>query len=458
MEVKSNMFKAFVLRCKKVLFLIVIICFSCCAEYAVETERKSSDYVATRSITFPSSLTDFFSHSCNGLDSVINTLRNINKEKNFIGSFLKKYGIPLWNYTLILKGEDEVSFYVPLFQGKSNLSINAFWFFHITDGKIIYAPFRRADDRIKKHEQRFVLDLLSWRVFGENNTSGLIFEEKESSSRAWIVTERCWDVYTGTANNLEYKYTNCVQNAFWVDETVYWITTAPEDDSSGGSTTVGGGGNSGTGGGGSSSASASDIFSNDDFNDVSWDMADYLLEDILNDCMGEALYNGIKEKLNGDKIKIRFIENEASSYNWNDKVLSISVDQLESHVLFHEMFHLYQTLSEAQFTFENSLMNREIETHFAQFLFFKHQSPLWNVETNYIYQNNERLRTCPLINRYIDDYGNIKDENLKYRFESLLVGNIVDAYCNDGYDNYPFNYDSADQTFNIVKELTKNCK
>ena len=65
------------------------------------------------------------------------------------------------------------------------------------------------------------------------------------------------------------------------------------------------GGNGGIGGG-SSSASASDIFSNDDFNDVSWNMVDYLLEDILNDCMGEALFNGIKEKLNGDKIKIRF--------------------------------------------------------------------------------------------------------------------------------------------------------
>lgn len=128
------MFKNCIRRYKMILLLGLVACFSCYTEYMFETEKNTPSPASARSISFPSSLTDFFSHSCNGLDSVINTLRNINKEKNFIGGFLKKYGIPLWNYTLILKGEDEVSFYVPLYQGKSLLSIDAFWFFHISDG------------------------------------------------------------------------------------------------------------------------------------------------------------------------------------------------------------------------------------------------------------------------------------------------------------------------------------
>lgn len=168
---EGNLFKLYIHRCKMVLLLGMLICFSCCAEYAVETEKKTSDYVTTHSITFPSLLTDFFSHSCNGLDSVINTLKNIDREKNFIGRFLKKYGIPLWNYTLILEDDDEVSFYVPLYQGKSLLSIDALWFFHISDGIMTYAPFRRTDERIKNNEQRFIFDLLSWHVFGESNAS-----------------------------------------------------------------------------------------------------------------------------------------------------------------------------------------------------------------------------------------------------------------------------------------------
>ena len=455
---KGAKYKDYIHRYKIMMLLGVLICFSYCTEYTFETEKNTKAATFARSSSLPTSLTDFFSYSCNGLDSVINTIKNINKKKNFISGFLKKYGIPLWNYTLILKDEDEVSFYVPLYQGKSNLSIDAFWFFHITDGKIVYAPFRRTDNRIKNHEQRFIFDLLSWMVFGEKNASGLIFKEQESSSRGWIITERCWVTYTGTEGNLEYRDSHCSLNAFWVDETVYWITTAPEDDLSGGSTTVGGGGNSGTGGGGSSSASASDIFSNDDFNDVSWNMADYLLEDILNDCMGEALFNGIKEKLNGDKIKIRFIEDDGSSYNLENRTLSMSVNQLESHVLFHEMFHLYQTLSESQITFVNYKLNREIETHYAQYLFRKKQAFLFDMETDSVYIKRERLRACRSIENYIDDYGAIRSGTDFLDWADHLEYVVVDAFRNRGYENYPFNNESLEQTFGILRELANNCK
>ena len=454
----GNLFKLYIHRCKMVLLLGMLICFSCCAEYAVETEKKTSDYVTTRSITFPSLLTDFFSHSCNGLDSVINTLKNIDREKNFIGSFLKKYGIPLWNYTLILDGDDEVSFYVPLYQGKSLLSIDALWFFHISDGIMTYAPFRRTDERIKNHEQRFIFDLLSWHVFGESNSSGLVFKEKESSSRAWIVTERCWDVYTGTGEQLEYKYTNCVQNAYWVIETNLQDTTSPEDGFADVSVPIGAGGFGSGSGFGSASVSAGDIFSNENFTEETWNMVDCLLEEVLEDCMGEALFNGIKEKLNGDKITLRFIENGSSGYKWKNRTLSMSVDQLESHVLFHEMFHLYQTLSEAQFTFENYLLNREIETHYAQYLFRKKQAFLFDVETDFVYITDNRLHACRLLEDYIDDYGVISNGSNLLTLEEHLEFVVTDAFHKYGYANYPFDYESFEQTFGILKELANNCK
>jgi uncharacterized membrane protein YgcG len=258
---KSEKSKACVRQIKTSLILGILMCFSCCAEYTFETEKKPSDFVATRSISLPSSLTDFFNCSHTNVDSIINTLRKINKEKNFINAFLKKYGIPLWNYTCILKGENEVSYYVPLYQGKSLLSIDAFWFFHIADGKIIYAPFRRTDERIKDNEQRFVFDWLTWEVFGESNIYGLFFKEKEISSRAWILVEKCWDIYTGPAYDLEYQYTNCIQNVYWVDETIYWLSSVPDNNGSGGSVSIGGGGggNSSSSGSGESSASASGI-------------------------------------------------------------------------------------------------------------------------------------------------------------------------------------------------------
>lgn len=332
-------------------------------------------------------------------------------------------------------------------------SIDAFWFFHIADGTIIYAPFRRTDERVKDNEQRFVFDWLTWEVFGEKNAYGLFFKKKESSSRAWILVENCWDVYTGTANDLEYQYTNCIQNAFWVDETVYWLATVPDDDASGGSTSVGGG----TSGVEGASTSASGIFSNDNFTNESWNMADYLLEDILDDCMGGALYNGIKEKLNGEKITLRFSENDGSSYNWNSKTLSLSVNQLESNVLFHEMFHLYQTLSESEQSFESSLMNREIEAHYAQYLFYKNNSFLFDVETDFIYVNDKRLFAARSLEKFIDDKGVIKEGVNPVELGLYIEFAVAAVFRKRGYENYPLNNLTLEQTFNIINELTENC-
>lgn len=59
MTMVGNLIMLYIRRCKMVLLLAMMTCFSCCAEYAVETEKKTSDHVKTRSITFPSLLTDF---------------------------------------------------------------------------------------------------------------------------------------------------------------------------------------------------------------------------------------------------------------------------------------------------------------------------------------------------------------------------------------------------------------
>lgn len=29
---------------------------------------------------------------------------------------------------------------------------------------------------------------------------------------------KCWDVYTGTVDNLEYSYTNCINKAYWIED------------------------------------------------------------------------------------------------------------------------------------------------------------------------------------------------------------------------------------------------
>ena len=122
------------------------------------------------------------------------------------------------------------------------------------------------------------------------------------------------------------------------------------------------------------------------------------------------------------------------------------------------MFHLYQTLSEAQFTFENYLMNREIECHYAQYLFRKKQAFLFDLETDSVYVRDERLHACRLLEDYIDDYGDIEDGTTFLGLAEHLEYVVVDAFRNRGYENYPFNYESLEQTFGILRELANNCK
>ena len=436
-----------------ILLWAVMALFSCDKEYMLE-EKISPQTVPSRSFSIFSYLTEFFNSSCEEMRPIISTLKNINKEKNFIGTFLQKYGIPLWNHTYIIKDEDEISFFVPLYQG--NTSIDALWFFHIAEGRMTYAPFRRTDERIEDNEQCFIFDLLSYQVFGETETNKYIFQEKRTDSRAYIELQACWDVYSGSGDDLEYQYSFCVSNVYWIDETRYWIAYNPGKGDGGGSSVISGGGSSGNNSGSNVSASAKNIFKNESYSENEWNLANHLLEDILEDCFGETLFNKIKGKLGGEKVTFRFVEHGGSSYNWYSNTLNIDVNQLESDVFLHEMFHIYQTLSESKSSFEGALLNREIEAHYAQYLYNKRQSSL--LGTNSKYGKNQRLHSCILMNRFIDDYGNFIDETLWDNFESMLCGNIAGAFREDGYENCPFNYDTTRETFDNIQELIKNCR
>ena len=55
---------------------------------------------------------NFFAYTDSTLKAVISALRRVEEEKHFTASFLLKYGIPLWNFTYKLTGE-ETCIFVP---------------------------------------------------------------------------------------------------------------------------------------------------------------------------------------------------------------------------------------------------------------------------------------------------------------------------------------------------------
>lgn len=76
---------------------------------------------------------NFFAYTDSTLKAVISALRRVEEEKHFTASFLLKYGIPLWNFTYKLTGE-ETCIFVPLYRLDKPHCIDAIWLLHIKDG------------------------------------------------------------------------------------------------------------------------------------------------------------------------------------------------------------------------------------------------------------------------------------------------------------------------------------
>lgn len=441
-----------------ILTMVTLLLVSCGTENQLLEMNTDSvrTRIMTRGVNKPMPTT-FFAYSDRRLEALIATLRDINDNTPFVTLFQEEYGMPLWDFAYTISEEEGDIYFIPIFDARTPLEIRSFWFFRISGGLMTYAPYKLDETFISDSEQRFIFDFLNYLVFGENNTSGAIFVEKAPQTRAWITVTRCWDVYTGTAEHLEFSYSNCIDTTYWIDEVFVWNSVPDPSRGEGGSLPLTG--NEGGGGNYHSAPSSNVIFKNDSFSEDTWRVLDIMLNEILDDCMGESLYNEIKKRLNGDKMAIRIVDGIDSGYNWNTYTLSLNVNKLESNVFFHELMHLYQTLQETTSSFENALMNREIEAHYAQYLFLRKQS-IWEENYEDIYKRSQRGRAIINLEIFIDKRGSLKDGTLAELAECFISENVVSVFrMNEAYKNYSFDLNSGVlQVFSNINVLTQNCK
>lgn len=102
-----------------------------------------------------------------------------------------------------------------------------------------------------------------------------------------------------------------------------------------------------------------------------WVITENMTARIMEDCLGGDLYSQLKEKVKNNKINLEFDFGKGYSYNWEEHTLHIGLEELEANNLLHEMFHVFQTTQEPISSFKSSMMNREIEAHYAQYLFLQ---------------------------------------------------------------------------------------
>ena len=142
------------------------------------------------------------------------------------------------------------------------------------------------------------------------------------------------------------------------------------------------GGSNGEGGdldwgdGGSNNSSKKDIprakaiFRNSNMTEENWIIIENMLDKIVEDCMGEALYNELANLLNGKTLSIQFGASTTGSFGYQGESTGICLGrQMESNQLFHEMMHAYRAYQETLSSYNDSMLNGEIEAWYAQYLY-----------------------------------------------------------------------------------------
>lgn len=443
-------------------FLALLLASSCVSEdniLEMAKEQQISQWISTRTLYDTGLPTGYFSYTDTAsLGPIVTTLQSIDTENPFMDTFSQDYGIPLWDYTDISINDSVACYYVPIYDKNFPSSINSIWFIYVENSIMHYVPIRRDNEYILEDGQEFVFDLLSYIVFGKENESKLIFKKKPQT-RAYITVTECFEVWTGQSmDNLEYQYTECRDKLVWVN-TFNWLATPkdPGKDEGGG----GGGTGSATIGDGTetSGKESRDIFHNNNLSEDSWTVLDKMLENIIDNCMGEALYKNIKDILAGNKINIQFVEGNESVYELYSKTLSLGIELLEDNILFHEMWHLYQSLKETIPSFEKAKLNMEVEAQYAQYLFLTQQSyyvgSKWQDE-----HTKHRIGNAMMhLNTLIDKRGELRPEANMDMLDVYLNHTVVNTFkMTPGYASYQWDENRrAISNFTNLNNLTKKC-
>lgn len=412
----------------------------------------------------PTEPTDWFSCTDTRVALLAETVQAIELKHPFMAAFCETYGLPLWDCADIYQepGDNAVHFWIPLYKDDYPNEIRVLWYFRLEDGLLDYGPVTRDADFLCRYGQDAEFDYLSYRVFGEDNASGLVFDEHPDTRNGYgsyeVIGMECRDAYIIVElDGLDtpiYKGTTCKEIVAWVDYMDDELSDLPEGE---------GGGGCGTGvpvgGDGSGKAEkAKQIFKNENMIDQNWETIEDMIEKLEENCMGEALYHGLVEALDGEKIHIEFIPGRSSGFSAYEGTISIGMDYVQSNGLLHEMFHALQYYTKGKDDFNKSTLNCEIEAHYAQYLYLKSLPEFKGSYWEDIYIQFDYLKKIAHLQWSLDKSVNIiNDRDFNERFQDVLKA----FRETEGYsDELIYKYDpsqSGINTFSILQKLVKNC-
>lgn len=187
--------------------------------------EKHYELMSTRSLRETGIPDCFFAYSDTArFGHLIPILQQVDSCHPFVDTFRQTYGLPLWNCSWLEKGELGNICFVPILPNDGRRQITTVWVFTETEKKILYTVVQPADNP-NNSDWRFLSDFMTYRVFGTDNETNIVLKIAQSPQTRIaqpIVITTCNDIYTGTAGHLEYRYTDCFDHIFWIEEPEKW--------------------------------------------------------------------------------------------------------------------------------------------------------------------------------------------------------------------------------------------
>jgi len=454
---------------KNYLFLLLVISFfmiTCTNENQPSSGKSSSERFF---ITVGAS---------EDLQQIAFLLKQKNDSTEFVSEFVEKYGYPVWKDGIAFFKENYFIYAVPLKSLSFETEIDAIWFFVMSDiGTNYYVYDRKIANEIiqrigDKTEQTWMFDYFTQNTLQKNPASGvrIIADSVSADTRAWYPY-----VYT-TCNHLvnyvpEYGIEVDLGYYCWDSYDYYYAEDMPS--SSGGSSNSvvpeqprpGSGSISISKTASSITPNLSKLFNHQNISTGQALKLESLINKMMLDCLGSTLYNALftynaKGKNPSTKINIEFT-NGYSSYNPDTNTINLD-SNLESNHLFHEMWHAYQSSTLSTNEWNNSIINSEIETHYAQYLYLSRLKEYKGSKWEKSWTQHPRLNAIRQLERYVDHKGNLISGTDAKLFDFTLnqIAGIFETNENAYTDNKIFKYNwdiKGIDNFKNLHELAKDC-
>lgn len=133
---------------------------------------------------------------------------------------------------------------------------------------------------------------------------------------------------------------------------------------------------------------------------------------------------------------------------------------MESNQLLHEMFHAYQSYQTVLSDYDAIGQNREIEAHYAQYLYVSKLPEYLGSKWEDRYSNNLRYYVTQRLEEFIDSKGNLHSTTSNDLLDVFIYSTVMPVFRDNDYpeNEYPYkeNYNLLDN-FSNIKKLTKGC-